>query len=55
MLKVYDITFDNGRHTKVMAHDINVAVVYFTLFFNSEVDNIKEAVVQIIIDEFNLN
>jgi hypothetical protein len=55
MLKVYDITFDNGRHTKVMAYDINVAVVYFTLFFNSQVDEIKEAVVQIVIDKFNLN
>jgi hypothetical protein len=55
MLKVYDITFDNGKHTKVMAHDINVAVVYFTTFFDSQVESIKEAVVQIIIDEFNLN
>lgn len=55
MLKVYDITFDNGRHTKVMAYDINVAVVYFTTFFDSQVDTIKEAVVQIIIDKFNLN
>jgi hypothetical protein len=55
MLKVYDITFENGRHTKVMAYDINVAVVYFTLFFNSEIDEIKEAVVQIVIDKFNLN
>jgi hypothetical protein len=55
MLKVYDITFDNGRHTKVMAHDINVAVVYFTTFFDSQVDTIKEAVVQIIIEQFNLN
>ena len=55
MLKVYDITFDNGRHTKVMAHDINVAVVYFTTFFDSQVETIKEAVVQIIIEQFNLN
>lgn len=55
MLKVYDITFDNGRHTKVMAQDINVAVVYFTAFFESQVESIKEAVVQIIIDKFNLN
>ena len=55
MLKVYDITFDNGRHTKVMAHDINVAVDYFTTFFDSQVDTIKEAVVQIIIEQFNLN
>jgi hypothetical protein len=54
-MKVYDITFDNGRHTKVMAHDINFAVVYFTTFFNSEIDTIKEAVVQIIIEQFNLN
>lgn len=54
-MKVYDITFDNGRHTKVMAHDINVAVVYFTAFFNSKVDTIKEAVVQVIIVQFNLN
>jgi hypothetical protein len=54
-MKVYDITFDNGRHTKVMAHDINFAVVYFTAFFNSKVDTIKEAVVQVIIVEFNLN
>jgi hypothetical protein len=38
-----------------MAYDINVAVVYFTLFFNSEIDEIKEAVVQIVIDKFNLN
>jgi hypothetical protein len=55
MLKVYDITFDNGRRTKVMANDINVAVVYFTTFFDSQVETIKEAVVQIVIDQFNLN
>jgi len=55
MLTAYDIRFSDGKKTKIMAPNKSIAVVYFMLFFDSEIDSIEECIVQIIIDKFNLN
>jgi hypothetical protein len=55
MLTAYDIKFDNGRHTRVMAPNKSIAVVYFMLFFDMDIESIEECRVQIIIEQFNLN
>lgn len=55
MLTVYDITFNNGETTKIMAPNKSIAVVYFMLFFDKDIESIERSIVQIIIDKFNLN
>lgn len=55
MLTAYDIKFDNGKQTRILAPNKSIAVVYFMLFFDMDIESIEECRVQIIIEQFNLN
>ena len=55
MLTRYEIRFGDDERTIIMAPNKSIAVVFFTLFFDAEIDTIEESIVQIVIDKFNLN